>query len=55
MLKVLFSKLMYTILIVIEPILGKEHQNASQVDNLPKEVPEDRTSSDSVESTKRYI
>ena len=46
----LFSKLIYTIL--IDPIIDKEHQVVSQVDNLPSEVPEDRTSSDSVKSKK---
>ena len=48
----LFSKLIYTIL--IDPIIDKEHQEASQVENLPKEVPEDRASSENVKSTKRY-
>ena len=53
MLKVLFSKLIYTIL--IDHIIDKEHQKASQADNLPTEVPEDRTSCDSSNSSKRYI
>ena len=38
---------------LIDLIIDKEHQEASQVDNLPTEVPEDRTSSDSSNSSKR--
>ena len=53
MLKVLFIKLIYTTL--IDPIIDKEHQDASQMDNLPTEVPEDRTSCDTSNSSKRYI
>ena len=49
----LFSKLIYAIL--IDPIIDKDYQEASQVNNLPTEFLQDRTSSDSVKSTKRYI
>ena len=51
----LYSKLIYIYTILIDPIIDKEHQEASQVDNLPTEVPEDRTSGDSSNSSKGYI
>ena len=49
----LFSRFISTIL--IDLFIDKEQEEASQVDNPATEVPEDRTLSDSVKSTKRYI
>ena len=41
--------------IPIDSIIDQEHQEASPGDNLPKEFAKDKTSSDSVKSTKKYI